>query len=134
MGGERPDDAGAPADPQRLIAARLREVAAATSPLFEALTPERVSEWENGDIGRIAAGADLVRLPISSHRQRSGPAVVALKRTLRRLLHPLPETQSSVNAANARVATFLLGQLAAQARAIEQLESELAELRAQRQP
>jgi putative heme iron utilization protein len=75
-----------------------------------------------------------VGLPISSHRSAGGPAVVTLKRWLRRLLHPLPQTQSDVNAATARVVMFLLRQLAEQARAIERLEAELAESRRERQP
>ena len=129
MAGERLDEAGA----QRLIEQRLRDVAAASALRLDALSAERVAEWERGDIAAIEAGADLVHLPISSHRAGTGPALVALKRTLRRLLHPLPEAQSGVNAANARVVTFLLRQLAAQARAIEALETELAELRAERQ-
>ncbi len=127
MGGERLEKAGA----QRLIEQRLHDVAAAATPRLDALSPEHVAEWERGDIAAIERGADLVHLPISSHRGAAGPAVVALKRVLRRLLHPLPEAQSSVNAANARVLTFLLRQLAEQARAIERLEAELAELRAE---
>jgi hypothetical protein len=39
-----------------------------------------------------------------------------------------------VNAANARVVTFLLRQLSAQARSIEELEQQVAQLRAERDP
>jgi hypothetical protein len=58
--------------------------------------------------------------------------VVPLKRTVRRLLFPVLDVQTSVNGANARVVTFLLRQLAAQARSIEELERQVAELRAER--
>jgi hypothetical protein len=47
---------------------------------------------------------------------------------LRRMLHPMLETQTSWNAANARVVTFMLRQLAAQARSIESLEQRVEEL------
>jgi hypothetical protein len=131
MGAERLDQA----DAQRLIAERLREgAAAAPAPRFAALAPARVAEWEDGDIAVVERGSDLVHLPISSHRSGSGPAVVALKRWLRRLLHPLPQAQSEVNAATARVLHFLLLQLAEQGRAIERFEAELAESRRERQP
>jgi len=50
------------------------------------------------------------------------------KRVLRRMLFPVLETQSSWNGANARVVTFMLRQLAAQARTIESLEQQLDEL------
>lgn len=134
MGAERLDRVEAAAHAQRLIAERLRESAAASTPRFEGLSPERVAALKGGDIALIEAAGDLVSLPISSHRALSGSALVALKRALRRLLHPLPEAQSRANAANARVATLLLHQLAEQARAIERLEAELAELRAERRP
>jgi len=128
MGADRLDEAGY----QRLIAERMREsAAAAPAPAFAALTPARVAEWEDGDIAVVERGSDLVHLPISSHRSGSGPAVVAVKRWLRRLAHPLPQAQSEVNAATARVLHFLLLQLAEQARAIERLE---AELHAERRP
>ena len=51
-----------------------------------------------------------------------------LRRGLRRGLHPLPEAQSVWNGANARVITFLMRQLAAQARAIESLEQQVSDL------
>ena len=47
---------------------------------------------------------------------------------LRRMLYPVLETQTSWNAANARVVTFMLHQLAAQARSIESLEQQVDEL------
>lgn len=132
MGGETTD----PTPPQQLIAERLREVAGAgavTRP--DAVSEALISEWEDGDIAVIERGGDLTHLPISSERPGAGPAVVLIKRWLQRLLHPLPQTQGAVNAASARTLRFLLRQLAAQARAIERLETELAELRAeQREP
>jgi len=121
MGAEQPQAAGA----QALIAQRLRETAAAApAPVFAALAPARLTEWES-DIAVVERGSDLVHLPISSHRAGSGPALVAVKRWLRRLLHPLPQAQSDVNAATARILHFLLLQLVEQARAIERLEAEL---------
>ncbi len=58
-----------------------------------------------------------------------GPLVVRFKSQLHRAMHPLPESQSVWNGANARVMSFQLRQLAAQARAIESLEQQVAELR-----
>ncbi len=81
-----------------------------------------------GDLGHLHAAHDLRKLPITSRRQLIGPAVVRVKRGLQTLLHPLPEAQSTWNGANARVVTFLLRQLAAQARAIESLEQQVSEL------
>jgi hypothetical protein len=70
----------------------------------------------------------LDALPIESHRRLGGKLMVRAKRMLRRLLFPVLETQSSWNGANARVVTFMLRQLAAQARSIESLEQQLDEL------
>jgi len=50
------------------------------------------------------------------------------------MLHPLVETQTSWNAANARVVTFMLRQMAAQARSIESLEQQLEELQKELHP
>ncbi len=54
--------------------------------------------------------------------------MVRLRQTLRQGLFPLPEAQSVWNGANARVVSFLLRQLAAQARAIESLEQQVSQL------
>jgi hypothetical protein len=70
----------------------------------------------------------LDALRIESHRRLSGKLMVRTKRMLRRMLFPVLETQSSWNGANARVVTFMLRQLAAQARSIESLEQQLDEL------
>lgn len=131
MGGERLEQA----DAASLIAQRLREAAAATPAPQGPLSPAAVAAWEAGEIARIERGSDLVHLPIASHRGAgAGQAVVALKRALRRLAHPLPAVQSDVNAATAATVSFLLEQLAAQARAIERLEAELAALRREQRP
>lgn len=82
-----------------------------------------------GDAGHMHRAHDLTKLPIQSQRGLFGPIAVAVKRGLRRLLHPLPEEQSRWNAASARVTTLLLHELAAQAKSIEDLEAEMRQLR-----
>jgi hypothetical protein len=82
-----------------------------------------------GDAGHLHRAHNLATLPIESHRRLSGPFTVATKRTLRRLLHPLLEEQSTWNGASARVTTLLLHELVAQSRSIETLEAELRQLR-----
>jgi hypothetical protein len=141
MPGERPEgpesipaaDAGAA---ERLIAQRLRETVAASAPppQTELLSQYAVARWLEGDAGHLQRAADLRGAPTVSHRGVLGPPVVASKRILRRLLHPLIDIQSDVNAANARVVAFLLAQLAVQAGCIEELRREVAELRAERGP
>jgi len=135
MAGERVNVAPASersAEPQ-LIAARLRQTAAVASPAhLEHASPFDVEEWLAGDAGHLHRARDLTTLPIASHRRLAGRVVVPLKRTVRRLLFPVLDLQTSVNGANARVVTFLLRQLAAQARSIEELERQVAELRAER--
>jgi hypothetical protein len=135
MAGERVNVAPASersAQPQ-LIAARLRQTAAVASPAhLEHASPFDVEEWLAGDAGHLHRARDLTTLPIASHRRLGGRVVVPLKRTVRRLLFPVLDVQTSVNGANARVVTFLLRQLAAQARSIEELERQVAELRAER--
>ncbi|GEM_PF-2892698 len=97
------------------------------------LRPFSVARWLDGDAGHLHRAGDLTNVPISSHRHLGGRIVVVVKRTLRRLLFPLLDVQTSVNAANARVVTFMLQQLAAQARHVEELERQVAELRAERE-
>ena len=134
MAGERAKVAPASdrsAQPQ-LIAARLRQTAAAASPAkVELISRFSVEQWLNGDAGHLHRAGDLTTVAIASHRRLGGRVVVALKRVVRRLLFPLLDVQSGVNAANARAVTFLLQQLAAQASSIEELEQQLAELRAE---
>jgi hypothetical protein len=121
--------------PPQLIAARLRQSAAAASPPhLEHMSPFNVEEWLSGDAGHLHRAGDLTAVPVISHRPLGGRVVVPLKRTVRRLLFPLLDVQTSVNAANARVVTFLLRQLSAQARSIEELEQQVAQLRAERDP
>jgi hypothetical protein len=79
-------------------------------------------------VGHLHRVHNLDALPIESHRRLSGKLTVRAKRMLRRMLYPTLETQSSWNAANARVVTFMLRQLAAQARSIESLEQQVDEL------
>jgi hypothetical protein len=134
MAGERADATGpAPAehpDPT-LIAQRMRDAVTATapSPRAELLSPYALERWLEGDAGHLQRAADLRSAPVASPRPVLGRPVVWLKRTLRRLLYPLIDIQSDVNAANARVVAFLLEQLAAQAHCIDDLQRQLAELR-----
>lgn len=116
---------------ERLAAQRLREAVAATAPppRERLITRYDLERWQQGDAGHLQRAADLRAAPIASHRGPLGRPVVAVKRTLRRLLHPLPDQQSGVNAANARVIAYLLEQLLAQAEAIDELAAEVAELR-----
>src|SRR5882762_2548754 len=101
------------------MAARLRQTARSVSPPVEARLPSFALEHEvAGDAGHLHRAHDLRSLPIESDRRLTGRLVVRIKHTLRRMLYPLPETQSTWNAANARVVTFMLRQLAAQARSI----------------
>jgi len=140
MAGERADGAADAIAPGRdagagLIAQRLRETAAtAAPPPAEPLSPHAVTAWLEGDAGHLHRAGDLAAVPIASHRRLLGRPVVAAKRTVRRLLFPLIDIQSGVNAANARAITFLLTALGAQARSIDELQREVAQLRAEREP
>ncbi len=80
------------------------------------------------DLGHLHAAHDLREIPIISRRRAIGPLIVRVKRALWQLLYPLPEAQSTWNGADARVLTFMMRQLAVQARAIESLEDHVAEL------
>lgn len=96
------------------------------------MEPFSVGEWLRGDAGHLHRAGDLTTVEISSHRRLGGRVVIPLKRIVRRLLFPLLDVQSSVNGANARVVTFLLRQLAAQAQTVAELERQVAELRGER--
>jgi hypothetical protein len=123
--------ADAPADKARtaLIAARLRQTASRRKPSYESRLPSFAIEHAVADdLGHIHAAHDLRLLPITSNRRLVGPLIVRAKRALRQGLHPLPEAQSVWNGANARVVSLLLRQLAAQARTIESLERQVANL------
>ncbi len=52
-----------------------------------------------------------------------------IRRLARRAIEPLPEAQTVWNGANARVISLLLGQVAAQERALADLEREVIHLR-----
>lgn len=113
-----------------LIEARLRQGTSDVPALADARLPSFVFEHlMEGDAGHLHRAHNVRDLPIESHRRLTGPIVTATKRTLFRLLHPLPEVQTTWNAANARVITLLLRQVAAQARSIELLEQQVVELR-----
>jgi hypothetical protein len=115
--------------PSELIAARLRQNAERGTPAAEPRIPSFALEHAvRGDLGHLHAAHDLRKLPLGSHRRLIGRPMTRAKRALVRALHPLPEAQSIWNGANARVVTFLLRQLAAQARTIESLERQVANL------
>jgi hypothetical protein len=108
----------------------------ASSPAASAATsrppaaPPTFERQIESDAGHLHRAYDLTAVAITSQRRLGGRQVIALKRATRRLLFPLLEVQSSLNGANARVTTFLLQRLAAQSRSVEELERELAQLRA----
>jgi hypothetical protein len=113
-----------------LIATRLRHTARSVRPPVEARLPSFALEHAiSGDAGHLHRAHDLRGLSIESNRRVTGLLTVRVKRTLQRMLHPLPEVQTTLNAANARVTTFLLRQMAAQARSIESLEQQVEQLR-----
>lgn len=112
-----------------LVAARLRQNASHISSLPDSRLPSYALEHAvGGDLGHLHAAHNVGALPISSERRLTGPLIVRAKRALFRGLHPFPESQAVWNGANARVITFLIRQLAAQARTIELLELQVAEL------
>lgn len=119
--------------PTELIAARLRQSASRSKPPLDSRVPSFALEHAvRGDLGHLHAAHDLRSLPIASQRKHGGRLIIRVKRALLRGLHPLPEAQSAWNGANARVVTYLLRQLAAQARAIESLERQVADLHDER--
>jgi hypothetical protein len=112
-----------------LIAARLRQHAGAQPSPADARLPWYALEQAiSGDLGHLHAAHDLGVLPVVSNRRLVGPIVVRVKRALLRGLQPLTQSQSVWNGANARVVTFLVGQLATQERALESLERQVYEL------
>lgn len=118
-----PDDGAS----QPLIAARLRQTASAV-----AASPAGSPAAARGplaDVDHLHRAFDLTSVPLASRRRFGGGLVVALKRSLRRLLAPLLDVQTSVNGANARVVSFLVEELEAQRRRIEELERRLGERR-----
>jgi hypothetical protein len=122
---------GVPASGDRaeLIAKRIRQNAGRRAAPPDSRIPWYALEHAvSGDLGHLHAAHDLRKLPMASRRRLTAPLVVGFKRTLWRLLYPLPEAQSVWNGANARVMTFLLRQLAAQERTIESLERQVSEL------
>jgi hypothetical protein len=130
-----PESSPEPNSRSALIATRLRQTARSVSPPVEARLPSFALEHAvAGDAGHLHRAHNLSALPIESNRRVTGILTVGVKRTLQRLLHPLPEVQTTVNAANARVTTFLLRQLAAQARSIESLEQQVEELQKELHP
>jgi hypothetical protein len=114
------------------IAARLRQNAVPSVSREQRLPSFALEHAVSGDLGHLHAAHDLRALPRPIGRHRLvRPVVFRLRRAMLRGLHPLPEAQSVWNGAAARVISFLLRQIVSQARAIERLEQELAELQDQ---
>ena len=123
------NDAPASGDRTALIAKRIRQNAGRHAAPADSRIPSYALEHAvSGDLGHLHAAHDLRTLPTASRRRLTAPLVIGVKRVLLRLLYPLPEAQSVWNGANARVVTFMLRQLAAQARTIESLEQQVSEL------
>lgn len=110
------------------VAARLRQNAVRSTSFDRRLPSFALEHAVSGDLGHLHAAHDLRALPFPARRRLTRPLVVRLRRVLRQGLFPLPEAQSVWNGANARVVSFLLRQLAAQARAIESLEQQVSQL------
>jgi hypothetical protein len=108
------------------------EPASAGAPPSRGSTRVSVAQWLEGDLGHLHRAGDLSVVPIASHRRIAGPGVRWAKRTTRRLLFPLIDIQAGWNGASARVATFLMSQLAEQAERIDELERQAEAQRAQR--
>jgi hypothetical protein len=126
---DMPAEASAAEDDRpALVASRLRQNAVRSTSLDRRLPSFALEHAVAGDLGHLHAAHDLRLLPIPARRGLAKPLVVRLRRALRQGLYPLPEAQSVWNGANARVVTFLLRQLAAQARAIESLEQQVSAL------
>jgi hypothetical protein len=111
-----------------LVASRLRQGATRSQVRHRRLPSFALEHEMSGDLGHLHAAYDLTALPIRARARMSRPLVVRLRRVLLRGIYPIPEAQSVWNGANARVVSFLLSQLAAQARAIESLEQQVAQL------
>lgn len=111
-----------------LVAARLRQNAARSTSSDRRLPSFAIEHALSGDLGHLHAAHDLRSLPFPARRRLTRPLVVWFRRSMRRGLYPLPDAQSTWNGANARVVSFLLRQLAAQARAIESLEQQVSAL------
>src|SRR5919108_5450630 len=83
------------------------------------------------DLACLQRNYDIYHIPFTSHRKAMGRFVVMAKQVLRKLLTPILERQLAYNAANARVASYLCGQLEAtplrQAAALQALRTEVAE-------
>jgi len=92
--------------------------------------PVTVEDWLAGDAGHLHRAFDLNAVAVTSDRRFGRRTVLALKRGVRRLLHPLLDVQTSLNGANARVVGFMLRRLAEQERSLEQLERTVQSLRA----
>lgn len=113
----------------RLIEARLRQAVGEALHIADVTVPRiDYEQLMEGDAGHLHRAYSLRDLPVESQRRLSGPVVTVARRALLRLLHPLPEVQTTLNAANARVTTLLLRQVVAQSRRIELLEQRVMDL------
>jgi SAM-dependent methyltransferase len=105
-------------------------------------TTERPSASDNGsgilDVGHLQAVGDLSSVAVPSHRRVLGPVMVAIKKTLLKLLTPMLEQQAAYNAAatraladtDNRMRAMEWRQAQALARSEEQLGASIAEVSA----
>ncbi|HYY15273.1 MAG TPA: methyltransferase domain-containing protein [Gammaproteobacteria bacterium] len=63
------------------------------------------------DLASLQSSYDIYHINFTSHRKALGRLVVSAKQVLRKLLTPILERQSTYNAANARVTSYLCKQL-----------------------
>jgi len=96
--------------------------APAAPPRAAEISDADVAGLGEGDLGHLHRAFDLTAAPPRSTRRLIGRPINKLRRAIRRLLWPVLDVQSSVNAANARVTSYLLHHLAAQSRRIADLE------------
>jgi hypothetical protein len=114
------------------VARRLRAKATSERDPGRRLSSFAIEHEVAGDLGHIHATHDLTALPVVAAPGRARPLVLRLRRFARRAIYPVPEAQATWNGAAARVISFLLHQLAAQARAVESLERQVAALQSDR--
>jgi hypothetical protein len=85
------------------------------------------------DLGAMQNGWRMTDLAIPAPAGRRGEAVVRARRTIQRLLHPLPQRQSEYNVAVNRIVSHLLEVVHEQALAIEQLDERIEALELERE-
>ncbi len=80
------------------------------------------------DLALLQSGYDVYTIHLTSHRRLLGSFVVLVKDILRRLLTPILTRQVGYNAANARVAGFLKGQIDGMGEQLDTVSRQQAQL------